>query len=151
MGILPKTISGSKTAFQGQNASWMQKQSFCVKVHFCAPMPRMFINQWCFTQNGSLFRPRSFWPKRAKWLEHALLGPEWAFRKSVWKVKVGLSVPHREPGLPVSRPDSIHERPGLRKLVAFCVALHSNKVFYNSTLLKLGVLQEQTFPNCFLG
>ena len=90
--------------------------------------------------NGGLFGPKSFFgPKVHFGPQNRFLGPKakngpkmrfWAqkcfFRKRYPKVKVGRRVPHREPGFPASRPDSIHGRTGLRKLVAFSVPLHSN-------------------------
>ena len=141
MEILPKTIFGPKNAFWGPKRIFSAKVLFWRKNAFLRPhVADVYKTNGILTKMEALLAQSRFLaqkcilgPKIAFWVQNAENCPKmrfWAqkcfFRKSDQKVKVCLSVPDREPGFPASRPDSIHGRPGLPELVAFCVPLHSN-------------------------
>ena len=81
-----------------------------------------FLGQKCVVDSKI-----DFWAQKLKIGPKGDFGPKSApFRKSDQKVKVGLSLAHREPGSAASGPDRIHAQPGLPELVAFSVPLYSN-------------------------
>ena len=90
--------------------------SFLAQSRFLGPKMRFDPKIDFWAQNQIIGRKGDFGPKSAP------------FRKSDQKVKVGLSLAHREPGSAASGTDRIHAQPGLPELVAFSVPLHSNNV-----------------------
>ena len=137
----------SKTTFGRKNAFWSRKRILGAKVHFLRK--NAFLRSHvadAYKTNGILTKMEPFLAKSRFSSKKCVLGTKidfwaqkakkcpkmrfWAqkcvFRKSDQKVKVCLDLTDREPGFAASGPDSIHGRPGLPELVAFCVPLHSN-------------------------
>ncbi len=124
-----KRILGAKVIFLRKNAFFRPHVADAYKTNGILTKMEPFLAQSRFWGKKCVLGPKiDFWAQRAQ------NGPKMRFgaqkcvlRKSCQKVKVCLDLTDREPRFPVSRPDSIHGRPGLPELVAFSVPLHSNK------------------------